>query len=392
MRFDRNMTDPKPKNRTGKTKQATASSRFEPNERHKQILLLVHEHRFLTTQLLWHLLRADEPEAQAQGDIGRDGKQRPSQYGFGQQALYKVLQKLREERYLRQHPLLDRLAGRGSGSESYVYGLGPKSARYLSDILGCPPRDIQEIVQANNVKSGFLRHSLEIARFRVTLERACRESDGAVRLIFWEQGMRLRDFIIVRNPSHEEALALKEYGSDSYPEETRLSVCPDAMFALEVRDKGRVCYMLEMDRGTMPIRRKSDRSDIVKKLIAYRNYRKVNRQGRRYAYRVLADDHAVGLLVNTQPDVPAEDVPGVLPLKGFNVLFVVPTGFDRSGRPEGRIANILSEMMQLGTDYATTSLFWFTSPLRYDVGEPATMFSRIWIAANPHHGVQSLII
>ncbi len=353
---------------------------FQPSERHQRILLLVHAHRFLDTELLWHLLRVSEPEAPAHG----------VKSGFGKEALYKALQKLFNAGYLNRHFLYDVPIGRGMGTPPTVYGLGTKSARLLSALLGCSPRDVQYIVEANKVKTPFLRHALEIARFRVTVEHACANSHGQVRLVFWEQGMRLRDFVTVRNPSLQEAQALKAYGSGNYPEEKQLSVCPDAMFALEVQGKGRACYMLEIDRGSMPIRRKSNRSDIVQKLIAYGHYRRSKRQEQRYAFRVIGEDHAVGLLVNNQPDAPVEHEPGVLPIRGFNVLFVIPTGFAADGRPSGRIANILSELMQLGSNYASTSLFWFTTPDRYDLTNHSSIFERIWTCANSNLGLQSL--
>ncbi|MBI5037733.1 MAG: replication-relaxation family protein [Candidatus Kerfeldbacteria bacterium] len=339
---------------------------FQPSERHQRILLLVHAHRFLDTELLWHLLRVSESETPAQG----------VKSGFGMEALYKALQKMFNAGYLNRHFLYDVPIGRGKGTPPTVYGLGTKSARLLSEVLGCSPRDIQDIVEANKVKTPFLRHALEIARFRVTLELACMASGGEKKLLFWEQGQGLKETVTA---------------FDAQGNERKFSVYPDAMFALELEGKGRACYFLEIDRGTMPIRATTERPDLIGKFIGYRKFREKKMMERKFGYRVLADGTVAGLAINERPFDDVEPPSGVKPIPGFNVLFVMPGSIDVEGKPKGRIRNCLAELMALGAAYSTSSLFWFTPPESYTIEEPKSILKNIWITSNAGQGLQSLV-
>jgi hypothetical protein len=369
------MTEPSDKKRLSRYRpDRKAFPDLEPNERHRIILQLVYKHRFLDTELLSHLLGVMESTTRSEAQHGTRCSRR---YGFGKQALYKNLQKLFNAGYLNRHFLYDLPIGRGRGSPPTVYGLGAKSARVLSETLGCSPRDIQDIVQANKLKSPFLRHALEVARFRVILELACQRSKGRVGLLFWEQGLHLRDHI---------------FRLDANGEERRFTVCPDAMFALEVSGKGRACYMLELDRGTMPIVRSSKKTDIRSKLFGYRYYRQKKRHTKRYAYKLLHDGSVGGLIVNEAGAIiPTTDTDYAQPILGFNVLFVIPANLPSKRFPRGRIGNILSAISDMGRAFTSSSLFWLTAPSAFSIENPESMFTHCWITSNPSLGLQNLI-
>jgi hypothetical protein len=199
-----------------------------------------------------------------------------------------------------------------------------------------------------------------------------------VSLLFWEQGLHLRDYVT---------------GPDTERRQRRFTVYPDAAFALHVagEDKGRAFYFLELDRGTMPVRAQGDRSDIVGKLYGYRYYRERKLHSRRYAYRMLADGTVGGLVIREQGTAPRDvAITTVMPVPGFNVLFVVP-GSSVAGPTSPRTRNILTAMQEMGSSFTTSSLFWFATPTSYSVNQPLTVFDPIWSTSRIELGLQSLI-
>lgn len=346
-------------------------SELRLTDRDKDILRLVYEHRFLDTELLLRLLRPDN-EKPKQYKIGRDGKRRPTSYGFGQKALYRRLKILSDKRYLVRRPLADEFIGRGYAGPKAVFGLGSKSAVPLSKTLDVTPKDIREIVEANRVGHAFMRHALLIARFRVTLELACRKSDGRVRLVFWAQSQQLRDSV---------------YGLDENREERRFTVYPDAFFAIEVRGKGKANYFLEIDRGTEVIASSKHRTDIRSKVMGYRYYHKSKYFARRYSYLTLPDGTAVGLRVHPAGD--AADTDGHV--RGFQVLFVTKGTLKPDGSISGRIANIVSALPTFGEVYAKSPMFLLTTFDAIDLEAPETILAPIWSSARKRGTLASLI-
>jgi hypothetical protein len=349
-------------------------SAYELNSRDRRIIELVHSHRFLDTELLWYLMQVDTPEA-AEKRFGKDGKLRPVRNGFGLQALYRRLQLLYQTGYLERHYASDQPMGRSAGSPRAIYGIGPKSAVPLAERLGTPVHQIRQTIEANKVKSPFLRHALDTARFRVTLELACKNSKGRVRLLSWEQGLHLRDWVTGRN----------ELGHNE-----RFCVYPDAFLALAVAGNRRVHYFLEVDRGTEPIVSSSRRSDIRKKLMGYRYYRKCGQFRKRYSYLRLSTGEVGGIRVSGSdsgsPPIPPEDA-----IPGFSVLFVITGNAVPDDPTTGRITNILLAMCMFGEEFKTTNFFWFSTMAAFSLQQPHGIFARVWRTAHPEKGLQSLI-
>lgn len=353
-----------------------AFPKFVIRDRDRAILKLILQHRFLDTSLLWHLLKANEPKDTVYR-VGRDGKKRPTRYGFGEKALYKRLQQLFHERYLDRHLITDEPIGRGYGSPKAIYGLGPKSAEVISELVGIPAQEVRNIVLSNKVKSPFLRHAIGIATFRVSLELACQQTDGKVKVLFWEQGQRLQDWVLGKNEKNKEE---------------RFSVFPDAFFGIEVAGKGKAHYFLEVDRGTMPIIASRNRSDIRKKVLGYYYYRRTGRCADRYAYRHLPDGSPSELCVVPQARDRHERIDKSLePIRGFRVLFLVPGKLDNQGRPSGRLANIIGSFPSFGRPFSAASLFWFTNIDSFNPESPHRSFDSAWVTPKPEEGLQSLI-
>jgi len=353
-----------------------AFPKFVIRDRDRAILSLIFQHRFLDTSLLWHLLKANEPKTPVYR-VGKDGKKRPTRYGFGEKALYKRLQQLFHERYLDRHLITDEPIGRGYGSPRAIYGLGPSSATVISELAGITAQEVRNIVLSNKVKSHFLRHAIGIATFKVTLELACQDTDGRIRVLFWEQGQRLQDWVLGKNEKNKEE---------------RFSVFPDAFFGLEVAGKGKAHYFLEVDRGTMPIIASRNRSDIRKKILGYYYYRKTGKCATRYAYRNLPDGDVSDLCFIAEARQRDENLNRNLePIRGFRVLFLVQGKIDKEGKPSGRMANIISAFPNFGRQFSSTSLFWFSNIDSFNPELPDSALGSNWVTPKPEGKLQSLI-
>jgi len=356
-------------------------SRFDPDksafpnltirERDSEIIQIINDYRYLDFELLWRLLASKYSERPKNYETGKDGKKRPKQYGFTEQALRKRLMQLFNARYLNRQPIADEPIGRGYGSPRAIYSIGPKSASFISKLSGISIEKIRSVIRSDEKKPFFLRHALEISKFRTILELACQQSNGEVRLLFWKQGRELMDNV------HDKA-------------GNRYSVFPDSAFSLLVNGKGKANFFLEVDRATMTISSSRKESDIRNKLLGLWHYRKAGKHTQRYYYKKTGDGQIVdlGIFKRDKEQTPNDMLE---PLKGFTVLFVTPGQLDSEGTVGGRLANIMAELPQFGRDIATSSLFWFTPIDKFELENPDSIFQHVWKTSNPKKGLRSLI-
>lgn len=200
-------------------KRVPAIGAIELTERDKEIIRLVHRHRFSRSSHLHSLL------------------------GGSEQQISRRLKLLYHHGYLeRPRSQLDYF--HTGGSRRMVYGLGNKAAAVLK---------IGACAEGKNRSVGriFLDHALLVSDVMVAAEMACRRN-GRVKLIYGEELKSI--------PAQWKVKA----------DGTKLSVIPDRIFALEHGDGERMYFFLEADRGTMPVIRKSlSQTSFQRKLIAY---------------------------------------------------------------------------------------------------------------------------
>jgi hypothetical protein len=148
-----------------------------------------------------------------------------------------------------------------AGSAPMVYALADLGAHLLRE------RDRTQSVNIawgrKNREAGrpFIEHQLEIADFQVALERAVRDRTD-IRLIH-------SDELIAAFP--------EQTGSMHNPLSLRVTdkgyeigLIPDLIFGIRFPDETRRCFMVEIDRGTMPVRRADlMRSNFERKMYAY---------------------------------------------------------------------------------------------------------------------------
>jgi len=202
---------------------------MQVTKRDREIIRLVHRHRFLRSSQIVALL---------------DGSQ---------QQVLRRLKLLYHHGYLTRPRAQLEYYERG-GTRPMVYGLGSKGGTLLERELGIT---VSGKENDDGVGQIFLEHAILVSDVMVTLELACRKS-GDIRLLYEDQ-LALQSF--------QWRVKVREHG-------VTLGVVPDRIFALEYTDHGgqmqRVYFFLEADRGTMPVVRSGlAQTSFYRKLIAY---------------------------------------------------------------------------------------------------------------------------
>jgi DNA-binding Lrp family transcriptional regulator len=206
---------------------------IELTHRDREIIRLVHRHRFLRSSQILALI------------------------GASPQQLLRRLQLLYHHGYLERPRAQIDYYDQG-GSHHMVYGLGNRGAALLKQELGGAFRQLPRGEENLGAKRLFLEHTLLVAEVMISVELACRQK--RIRLLTEDDlappGLR-RSFEWRVNTTSAS-----------------LSVVPDRVFALEVEREGgetdRAYFFLEADRGTMPvIRTNCSQTSFYRKLLAY---------------------------------------------------------------------------------------------------------------------------
>ena len=170
---------------------------------------------------------------------------------------------------------------RGGDSAPLVYALGNRGAQLLRIQDGLDNADVDWARKNHNTGREFILHTLAVADLRIALTVACRERKG-----YWVQepdellATAPEDTRRARSPwswrvrvQHKEAM--REIG-----------LLPDYMFALILPDGRRRPFIVEIDRGTMPVERTTlDQSSMLRKFLAYEGGRKQNLHTYRFGWQ-----------------------------------------------------------------------------------------------------------
>jgi hypothetical protein len=151
------------------------------------------------------------------------------------------------------------------GSGPMVYALGNRGADLLHDVLGIPRERVDWTSKNREAKNVFLNHSLIISSFWASLKLACARH-GGIELIDQER-------IVQGEPVLKISMSREFKGK---VQNLCYDLVPDALFGLhfleEAPDRNRAFYLLEADRATMPIVRSNFfRSAFFKKLLGYKH-------------------------------------------------------------------------------------------------------------------------
>lgn len=220
-------------------KRAHEMGPIHPTARDRQVVQLIHRHRFLRSSQIVSLLNDSSPPI------------------------------LRRLQLLYHHGHLERPRAQLdyyhlSGSRPIVYGLGNKGAAFLRNELGVRVPDVNWGEKNRSVGRIYLEHALLVSDVMVAFELACQQN-GQVRLVDQQ------DFVLP-NEINQEAQPFRWKANVST--NVSLGVIPDRVFALEYEDQfgdtNRAYFFLEADRGTMPVKRSNlSQTSMYRKFLAY---------------------------------------------------------------------------------------------------------------------------
>ena len=201
------------------------AARIRLTGRDREIIRLVHQHRFLHSVHFVQLLNSSR------------------------QQVLRRLQLLYHRGYL-ERPRTQ-ITYYERGSRPMVYGLGSKGAALLRREQELEFHELDWGGKNRAVTRMFLDHALLISDVMVALEIACR-NNGRVRLLTGRD-IPLPEAMRDHRQPFKWNVTLKGRG--------KLGVIPDAAFVLEFADRpparNRILYFLEADCGTMPVTRRT---------------------------------------------------------------------------------------------------------------------------------------
>jgi hypothetical protein len=185
--------------------------------------------------------------------------------GGSKQNVERALLGLWENGYL-ERPLAQAVGRKlENGSRPLVYGLGRKGAAFLRQQgFDVRRRLLDGIDKERSAGWRFIEHSVAISEFLVGLELGARKRSD-VRVL--ERGEILEDAPKSKRDRAVKLEARIRIGGS----ERRSAVVPDALFGLRFGDDTESYFMLEIDRGEMPVERyrNTQQTYFAKKMATY---------------------------------------------------------------------------------------------------------------------------
>jgi DNA-binding Lrp family transcriptional regulator len=195
-----------------------------------------------------------------------------------------------------------------SGSAPIVYALADRGARLLRERDGIAFKNLEWSRKNRQAGRPFVEHQIEVVNFQVALESAVRDRSD-VRLLGPKE-LTAGSRSSMRPTVNVYALRAKLRDRGALHESR---IIPDLVFGLALGDGSRRNFMVEIDRGTMPIRRSDPmQTSFEKKLRIYRTAHAMKQHDRQFGwknFRVLTvttqNERMVSLMeVSRQFDVP----------------------------------------------------------------------------------------
>jgi hypothetical protein len=199
-----------------------------------------------------------------------------------------------------------------TGSAPMVYALADRGARLLIERDGIDFANVEWSRKNREAGRPFIAHQLEIMDFYVALQLAVRHRSD-VRLIHAEEMVSsFPDHSFAeRNPF---ALRTKVHHCGRIHD---IGIIPDLVFGLTFGDGSRRCFMVEIDRGTMPV----VRTDIMqtsfeRKMRAYLSAHAAKQHERRFGWKtfrvltVTTDEHRLSSMTDALRAIRIPNSPG----------------------------------------------------------------------------------
>jgi hypothetical protein len=167
------------------------------------------------------------------------------------------------------------------GTAPMVYALADRGARLLCERDGIMCGNTEWSRKNRGAGRPFIEHQVEIVNFQVALERAVRERSD-VRLLRPEEMIATS-----RRPSQGSGDTFALRAKVAHRGKTReSSVIPDIVFGLALADGSRRNFMVEIDRGTMPVRRSDpDQTSFEGKMRVYLSAHAARQHERQFGWK-----------------------------------------------------------------------------------------------------------
>ena len=168
-----------------------------------------------------------------------------------------------------------------TGSGRIIYALADRGARLLATSAEFSATHVEWSRKNREAGRPFIEHQVKIVEFQVAMERAACAL-GGVRFMSADELVAEAPHTIrsARNPFALRA-PLQDRGAVR-----EISVVPDLVFGLRLTDGTRRCFMLEIDRGTMPITRASfDQTSFERKMRVYLAAHAARQHERQFGWR-----------------------------------------------------------------------------------------------------------
>ena len=214
-------------------------------DRDRNIIKLVYQHRFLSSEHVASLLKGSK-----QGILRR---------------LYLLFHAGYLDRPKRQTTAFGH-------NHSIIYGLGNRGANLLASEFDLPIETVDWSWKNRNAKDIFLIHTLMVSRIMTALRLACWKKNG-VEFIEPDRLIKNRQkppSIKTHTLSWRVNIKKGDYGQKR---NSSFNMIPDNVFGLRIKNNNSYreqYFFLEADRSTMPVRRTNFyRSSFFKKMVGY---------------------------------------------------------------------------------------------------------------------------
>lgn len=188
-----------------------------------------------------------------------------------------------------------------AGSAPMVYALADRGARLLIERDGIAFANVEWSRKNRSAGRPFIEHQLAVMDFYVSLQSAAERRDD-VRLIHADEMLAaFPDQSLTERNAFALRVRIKHRGRAH-----EIGVVPDLVFGLRLRDGSRRNFMVEIDRGTMPVtRRDITKTSIARKIQAYLAAYSTKQHERQFGWRgfrvlfVTSDQHRLRSMQKT---------------------------------------------------------------------------------------------
>jgi hypothetical protein len=199
-----------------------------------------------------------------------------------------------------------------AGSAPMVYALANRGARLLAEHDGSRFSASEWSRKNETAGRPFIEHQLEIMDFYVALQVATRKREDVALIhphelvaTFPEPSIAARDPFAIR-------VRLTDNGAVH-----DIGLVPDLAFGLRFPDGSRRCFLVEIDRGTMPVARSDIRqTSFTRKMRAYLAAHAARLHERHFGWKtfrvltVTAEQNRLQLMMDALHAIPAPTAPG----------------------------------------------------------------------------------